>query len=561
VKRLQSFPDSLKLFGLLKRGVFELRNQLRMREKIDYVVFTLSGEIPSLPIQRGFVQEQILGDAPVSVLDFERNFKRIGEDPRTKGVILILRGFSLSLADLQTLRDAIFRLRGYGKRVVCYAQEYDLKAYYLASAADDIILQPTGELMTLGLAQQAVFLKDTLAQIGIGFDAVAISPYKGAFDQLTRNEISPEGREQLEWLLDSRYEMIVNGIAEGRKTTPEAVRAMIDASPHLDISALAEGYVDAVLNEEGLPKYLQAEHLVPWEKAKRILLHHWRRPHDKHVALLKVSGTMLPGESRKTPVPLPIPLFGNEQAGDATVVQQIRQLMQDDKIAAVVLYVDSPGGAVSAAEAMTAALEQLAKTRPVVVYMNGVAASGGYYISTVARWIVAQPGTITGSIGVINGKLLTSDLLEKLRVKRYDFYRGANVDLMSDLKPFTDEQRAIMRRIIERIYDVFTARVAAARGMTQEEVDRVGGGRVWTGVQAKELGLVDELGGLQAAVRKARELADLPKDAPLVIFRSKDKTPLTPQLMKDLNPAAYVFNTAKKVMNGTGQMLMPFTIE
>jgi protease IV len=550
----------------LRRGWLELRNRLRRRAKIDYVVFTLSGTLPALPVERGFLQQRILGEPPISLVDLDQHFRRIGEDPRTKGVILFLRGLSMPLADLQTLRDAIFRLRGYGKHVVCYAQDYDLATYYVASAGDEIILQPTGNLLTLGLAQQAVFLKDALAQVGISFDAVAISPYKGAYDQLTRSEISPEGREQLEWLLDSRYDMIVNGIAEGRKVTPEAVRMMIDTAPHLDVTAQSAGYVDAVLNEESLPKYLQAEHLVPWEKAKRILLKQWRKPQRKHIALLEVSGLMTPGENQEPPIPIPVPLpiIGEQQAGDITIVQKIRRLMEDDDAAAVILFVDSPGGAVSAAEAMTAALEQLAKSRPLVVYMNGVAASGGYYIATASRWIVAQPGTITGSIGVLTGKPLTGGLFEKLHINRQDFYRGANVDLLSDLKPFSDDQRAIMRSMIERIYDVFTARVAAARGMSQSEVDAVAGGRVWTGLQARERGLVDELGGLQTALKKARELADLPKDAPLVIFRNREKTPLPPQLAKDLNPAAgltYGVEAAKKILNGRAQMLLPFKVD
>lgn len=550
----------------LRRGWFALRNQIRARAKIDYVIFTLEGSIPALPVERGFIQQRILGETPLSLVDLDQHFKRIGEDPRPKGVILFLRGLTLSLADLQTLRDSITRLQGYGKRVVCYAQDYDLAAYYVASMCNEIILQPTGNLLTLGLSQRAIFLKDTLAQIGVGFDSVAISPYKGAYDQLTRSEISPEGREQLEWLLDSRYEMIVNGIAEGRKITSESVRAMIDQSPHLDTDALSAGYVDGVLNEESLSKYLQAEHLVLWEKARKSLLKQWRSPHRKYVALLEVSGLMIPGQSQKSPIPLPVPLpfLGDEQAGDVTVVQKIRRLMEDEDAAAVVLFVDSPGGAVTAGEAMTAALEQLAQSRPVVAYMNGVAASGGYYISTAARWIVAQPGTITGSIGVLSGKPLTAGLFEKLQVNRYDFYRGENADILSDAKPFTEDQRATMRRIIERIYDIFTARVAAARGMTQAEVDAVGGGRVWTGVQAKAHGLVDELGGLQAALRKARELADLPKDAPLVIFHDRDKTPLPPKIAKEVNPAAgltYALDTSRKILNGKAQMLMPFKIE
>lgn len=203
------------------------------------------------------------------------------------------------------------------------------------------------------------------------------------------------------------------------------------------------------------------------------------------------------------------------------MVQQVRALMKDERAAAVVLFIDSGGGAVIAAEAMTSALEALAKTRPLVVYMNGVAASGGYEIATPARWIVAQPGTITGSIGVITAKLVTGGLREKLHAHSVEFTRGANANLFSDNAPFDEAQRAQMRASIVHFYEVFISHVARARGLTVEAVDAVGGGRVWTGAQAITHGLVDELGDVRAAIRKACALADLPDDTPVVIVEKK----------------------------------------
>jgi protease-4 len=266
---------------------------------------------------------------------------------------------------------------------------------------------------------------------------------------------------------------------------------------------------------------------------------------------------MTPGESMSPPVDLPIPFVGGERAGDQTIVRQVRALMKDERAAAVVLFIDSGGGAVVAAEAMTSALDELAKTRPLVVYMNAVAASGGYYVATPARWIVAQPGTITGSIGVITAKPITGGLREKLHVNALAFTRGANADLYSDDAPFSEAQRAQVRASIESTYRQFVARVAASRRMSAEAVDAVSGGRVWTGEQALAHGLVDQLGDLRAALAKARELASLPDDAPVALVGGKAK-PLPPQLAAD--PAAalrYPLDNARALVNGTAQVIMP----
>lgn len=561
--RLIRFVNPLRW---LQRGWFALRNFLRQWAQVDYVMFILSGEIPALPVERGFIQQQLFGEPPTSLLDLDRHFQRIAADPRPKGIILYLRDLPLVLADLQTLRDSILRFRQSGKRVVCYAQDYDLKTYYVASAGDEIILQPGGTLMTLGLSQQVVFLKDALAQVGVSFDAVAISPYKGAFDQFTRDTISPEGREQLEWLLDSRFAMLVEGIVAGRNLTVEAVQSMIDAAPHLDTAALTNGYVDAVLNEEELSRHLQVEHLLPWDEAQGKLFKQWKRSQPKYVALLEIKGTMIAGENQSpppVPLPIPLPVVGDDMAGDITIVRQIRHLMQDESAAAVILYVDSPGGSATAAEAMTSALVELAKTRPLIVYMNGVAASGGYYVATAGHWIVAQPGTITGSIGVLTGKLISSGIFEKLHLNRLDFERGASASIFSDAAPFNETQRSTVRAMIERIYEQFVKRVAESRKLTVEQVDAIGGGRVWTGIQAKANGLVDELGGLDVALKQARERAKLPDDAPLIVFQGDD-APLAPQLAKKLNPAAglyYLYQGVRKTLNGSAQVLLPFEIE
>jgi protease-4 len=253
----------------LRRGAFALGN-LRWRwRKIEYVTLTLPAAMPPLPEPRPWWQQRFLGASTLSLLELDRFFERLGRDPRPKGVILYLRGFEMSLADLQTLRGSLLRLRGAGKRVICYAQDYDNATYFVASAADEIVLQPGGSLNTVGLLSQAMFLKDALGAVGVQAESVTISPYKTALDRFARSEPSPESREQINRLLDSQFGIIVGGIAEGRRMTPDAARAMIDAAPHLDDAALAAGYVDAVESEEGLRRRLGSEHLAGHINARK----------------------------------------------------------------------------------------------------------------------------------------------------------------------------------------------------------------------------------------------------------------------------------------------------
>lgn len=557
---VKSFLGKVNPIRGIRRLIFAVGNRLRRRASIDYITFILPAEMPLLPEPRGWLQRRFLGAAPLSLIELDRIFERIGDDPRPKGVVLHLRGFAMSLAHLQTLHGSILRLRKTGKRVICFAPAYSNAAYFIASAADEMVLQPGGEVETIGLRSDAMFLKDALASVGVQLESVAISPFKGAYDMFTRNDMSPEGRAQLEWLLDSQFDIIVQGIAEGRKQPPEAVRAMIDLAPHLDDAALGAGYVDAVETEEDLHRRLNSKHILAWSAADKKLLRKWRKSSEKYVALLNISGLMISGSSGKPPVDLPIPFIGGERAGDLTVVQQVRRLMLDKNAASVILYINSGGGSASASEAMTSALAELAQDRPLIAYMDGVAASGGYYIATPARWIIAQPGTITGSIGVIGGKLITGGLFDKLRINRIELLRGANAGWMSDYAPYTPEQRARAFQSIEHIYHQFVNRVARSRKLTFEQVDAVAGGRVWTGVQAKGHGLVDELGDWRTALAKARQLADLPEHAPLVLAGGKGK-PLPSQLAEKTNPASaldYLNENLIAVTSSAPQMLMPF---
>ncbi len=550
-----------KTARLFQQVSVNLLNMQRQRYKaLDYVMIKVPSQFAPVPAERSLIQRQVLGPPPMSLLEFVAALERLGDDPRPIGVILYLRGLSASMADLQTMRDAIARLREKGKRALSYAPGYRTLDYYVASACDEILLPPGGMLETSGLFSQQVFLQAGLEAVGLQFDAVAISPYKGAADSLTRTEPSAEGREQTNWLLDSTFDMLLDGIASTRKMKPNAVRQMINQALHLGADALEKGYIDGIMNEEHLVEYLGITKITLWEEANQQI---YLPAHDfaqKYVAVIYAGGLIVDGESASPPsdLPIPVPFVGGERLGDITLNQQVRSLMKDPDCAALVLYIDSGGGSATASESMASALEEFAKSRPLVVFMGGVAASGGYYIATPAHWIIAQAGTITGSIGVIMGKLVNSDLLRKLRFNAFSYLRGDNADMNASESKFTDAQRQIVRSSIEHIYARFLTRVADSRGKTSADIDAIGGGRVFTGEQALNNGLVDEIGNLHGAISKARELAKLPPTAPFVLVRGKGK-PVGVQLAEK-NPAAlakYVVDNIE-MMTGRAQFLTPF---
>ena len=559
----QTSPFMKEINKLVGQALVSLVNIQRARspkEDVDYVQFTLPPTMPILPDNRNLIEQRLLGKSPLSIYAFGQALERIAETASIAGIVLALPNFAMGLADLQTLRDHIVKFRQSGKRVIAYAQTYDMGNYLIASAADTIWLQFGGVVMTTGLLRQQVFLKNALEAVGLEADVVAVTPLKSAADQLSRTEPSPESAAQTNWLMDSEYNILLTTIANGRGKTPDDIRAMVDNAPYTDLEAVEQGFVNALTNEEGFSKHLNNADLLTWEQTDSQLPIKVQFD-DEQIAVLPLVGTIVNGSSANPPVDIPIPLVGGQRMGDVTVVQQVREIMKNDSIKAVVLYINSPGGSSSASEAIVSALEELAKTRPVVVVMGDVAASGGYYIATCADWIIAQHGTITGSIGVVLAKLITNDMLKKLRFNPFLYLRGQNATIFSSTEKFTDAQRDKMRDSILRVYDVFVQRVADARKKKVDEVDAIGGGRVWTGQQAFENGLVDQLGGLEEGIAKARQLAHLPSTTPVKIFRMQQKQPLVAQLAEKVDPAAavrYWFTGINALANGQTLYLVDY---
>ena len=499
----------------------------RLRRMPDYVVFILEGAYPELRVSRpGFLRRRLFPDAQPSLQELGEQFRAVQQDSRIKGVVLHLRALQLSAAQAQTIRQFVAQLRSSGKRVVMWSSSYDNGRYYLATAADEILMQTGGEASPLGVRTNFVFIADALERAGVKADFVQISPYKSAADSLTRSNMSDESREMANWLIDDYYDDFTQAIASGRNIDQVAARILVDGAPYTDLQALNLGVVDRLISEEDLPTYLgtnsRPARFTTWEAVRRRLLRPRPTLPSRHVALIRVEGPIIDGRSQQPPSrsPLPLPLVFSPRAGDLTVTQQARAALADRRAAAVLLYINSPGGSATASEAMASALQKLAAKKPLVAVMGPVAASGGYYVSTAAQWITAQPGTMTGSIGVLSGKVITGGLLDKLLFRRESIDRGVHADIHAAERPFSEEERKIVWASIQRVYDVFLDRVTASRNMSREAVDAVGGGRVWTGRQAQRRGLVDELGGLETGLAKARQLAGLHPRAVLREVRS-----------------------------------------
>lgn len=510
------------LIYLLKLLIWCTRTGLRRFRKAPHcVIFVLEGSYPELPPRRETLWQRLLGPAPRSLRDLTLDFRAVAQDQRIEGVVLHLRALGLPMGQLQTLRDLVEELRQSGKRVIAWASHYDSARYYLACAADEILLQPGGAVDPLGLRQSFIFLGNALKRIGVEADFLQISPYKSGIDPLMRAEMSEEMRDMVNWLADDAYQQWLDGIRQGRDCNRAEAQAWVDHSPYTDLQAIEAGVVDGTLNEEDLPSYLGADgrpaRLSQWEQARKLVAPRPPARPGRYVAVLRIEGDIVDGRSKRPPrkSPTPIPFLLNERAGDLTVVQEARRALSDRRAAAVVVYIDSGGGSAAASEAITAALHEIASDKPLVAAFGPTAASGGYYVASPAHRVIAQAGTITGSIGVLHGKIVGAGLLENLRLNRETLTRGQRTKLYDPGRPFTEEERELIWQYIQRVYAIFLERVSSGRKLSREEIDAVGRGRVWTGRQAMERGLIDEQGGFDLALERARELAGLSDRAPV----------------------------------------------
>lgn len=509
--------ERILISDLFRNSSSFLTNPLRLlrRRGIDYVVLSLAGSFPerTTPPRRPFPLSLLpWPPPPASVESLTTRLERLALDPRVQGVVLLVSGLQAGPATVSSMRQAIARFRQSGKKAVAYLPDAGLWSYYLACACDEIVVPESAHFHAAGLWSEAIFLKDTLALIGLEAEFEAIAEYKVSPDMLRRSEMTAPHREMLESLLDSLYAEVVGAIAKGRGLEPDRIIKLLDEAPWTAQQALDEGLLDAVCYEDELPAYLGAPDaplgLQTWDEARRRLVRPRRWHSRRKIGIISVEGTIVLGPSRRSPLPIPLPL-PTIQAGSETIIQQLRTAALRKDLAAVVLHVDSPGGSALASDQIWREVLQLGRAKPVVVYMGNQAASGGYYISAPAQAIVAQPTTLTGSIGIWGGKIVTKNLYAKIRAGRETASRGRAAGLYAESAPFSDEERAKVRASIGDGYSRFKDRVARGRDKRNEDVEDIARGRVWTGKQALDNGLVDRLGDLQAAADQARELAGM----------------------------------------------------
>ncbi len=546
------------------RYVSNLRREMPNQTLPDYILLDITGDF----VEREELQPWPLRFLPQtrrpSVEGLRQALELIAEDEQVKGVVLRIHAVSSALATIQSLRQIIQRFRDSGKRVVAYLEDIDLRSYYLATAADDILAPESATFLVLGLAVQSVFLKDALSRIGVKGDFLAVSPYKSAADQLTRSDMSPEVRDQFNWLLDSNWQTILSDIGDSRGFTPGVVSDLLDRSPMSASKAVDAGLIDHILYEDDLGEFLGGEpRVMPWSQAFSHLYQPYTWHADKAVGVVSVEGAIMPGESRRNPFPLPMPIVQDGRSGAETIVRIFRQAEKNDRVAAIVMLVNSPGGDVVASDLIAREVQRVRVKKPIVVYMGDVAASGGYYVSTHADRIVAQPATLTGSIGVIMGKLVTGGLFDRLHANVETVKRGETATMLSSDEPFTDTERERLHDILMDTYDLFKRQVAEGRGLSLDRVEEIAQGKVWTGQQAQELGLVDDLGDFEVAVKKAAQLAGLPDDRKTqVVALSAPRTPVLPPRLSD--PKAWLQEAKESLglfFNGRVLALLPYDIQ
>jgi len=480
--------------------------------------------------------------------DIIEGLRRARRDDRVRALVVKVGGGRIGLALVQEIREAVSGFRESGKLTVAWAETFGEFThgnvpYYLATAFDRIYLQPSGTLGLTGIAVEQLFLHDALAKIGVAFQSAKRYEYKSAADNLTERGFTPPAREASERLAASIAEQISAAIAERRGKTPEQARALLDRGPFLAADALAEGLVDAlgyrdevytdVRKEAGPDATLQyvaryqRNHLLA-QRARRL-----PRGRERFVAVIYAAGPIRQGRSTRSPV-------GGGAMGSDTVAAALRSALSDERARAVLLRVNSPGGSATASDTIWREVVRLrAAGKPVVVSMSDVAASGGYFIAAPADVIVAQPGTITGSIGVIMGKPVLADALERLGITTDSVAVGSGATMLAPTHPFTEDEWNRINIWLDAIYQDFIGKVASGRRIPVERVHEVARGRVWTGADAAQNGLVDELGGMQAAAEIARRRAGLPADAPLRVYpRLTPLDQLRPPSSSESRPAA-----------------------
>jgi len=499
------------------------------------ILYFMFGREPAVPSNATLVL-RVGGDlsevAPADVVGYLRgvrtptvrsvvdNLRKAKADGRVRAVMLKPTGFESPFwGKVQEIRDAVIDFKKSGKPVYAYLEYGGDREYYLATAADKVYLMPASPLNLTGVATYELFLRGTLDKIGAYPDLHHIGDYKTAVNTFTEKGYTPAHKEMDQSLNRDLYEQIVRGIADGRKKNEADIRHLFDDGPFLPEDALRAGLIDDVAYEDQVDEKLRAgeqRRQIDSDDYTRVSLSSLGLNRGPRIAVIYAAGAITGGRSGFDPL-------NGGVVGSDTLIEYIRQARRDSSVRGIVLRIDSPGGSATASDAIWRELT-IAKNersdRPLVASMSDLAASGGYYIAMPAQVIVAQPSTLTGSIGIFGGKVVTGGVYDKLGARIESTSIGRNAEINSPARPFNPEELKKLQEQLQAFYDQFVEKAADSRHSTPEQIDALAQGRVWTGRQAKQNHLVDELGGLDRAIAIAKQRAKIPaeNDVELVIY-------------------------------------------
>lgn len=557
-------------------------------EDNSVLVINVSGTIPEY-YPKDPTLELLDIPEPISFSSLITQLRKAKVDKRIKGVILELEGNDLGWARANELREAIKDFKLSKKPIYSYMETASNQEYFIATATDKIFLPPAGEFFVNGLAVNATFYKGSLDKIGIEMDVIQIGNYKNAPDQYTRKSMSGEQREVLNSLIDQYFEAMVTTTSETRNLEREAVRTSIDSAPYGSVEAKEKGLIDVVGNRLDVDDAMkEAIGLSESETVSTISADDYEKVSPEslglnkgeNIAIIYASGVIDTGSSTED-------LVMGSTMGSDTIVRALRNAADDESIRAIVLRIDSPGGSALASDLIWHAVEYAkSKEKPVVVSMADVAASGGYYIAANADKILADQNTITGSIGVFSGKPVVKGLYDWLGISSEYILRGNNAGLFRETEKWTPSERSKMQELANRTYyDEFLPKVMSGRSMEMEKADGLGQGRVWTGEEAKERGLVDEFGGLERAIVVAKELANISSSkevsrieyprrktfleelfgtpSPEIFYKAKSstKTEIVRTMPLEMRKAFIAAQYFEQMRSGEMMLMMPFTLE
>jgi protease-4 len=501
----------------------------------------------------GDVPERLPAEIPIPVLQNQTDlsleqtwdtFRRAATDSRIRGILFEPHGLDIGWGKMEEIHDEIVQFRKSGKPIVTYLRSPTAREYYLASATDKIFISPEDSLDLKGLAAESMFFKQTLDKVGVKAEVIHAGKYKDAGDMLTQTSMSPETREVLNAVLDQYYGNLIATVAEGRKKQPDAVRALIDDGPFLARDALSGGLIDSLGYED--QAIAEMQNRLKQSELKKISVKAYVKGvapgsgGGHRIALIVGQGMITAGS-------------GNETADDESFtgtgfIKLLKQVENDSSIQGVIMRIDSPGGDAVASDDILHEAKNLSKKKPLVISMGDEAASGGYYVAVTGDPIIAYPNTLTGSIGVIFAKFTLRGLFDKVGVDQQILMRGRYADIESSAVPLSDAARQKLSGQIDAFYRAFVGHVAEGRKRPFDQIEPLAQGRVWVGAQAKDNGLVDQLGGLDRAIEVLKQQAHMPPSDRVTLVPYPGRRSVLDLLVSRSDPTAEVQMRLEKIL-------------